>query len=60
MNQTARGARKKLELQKRKGETKMKQMIEKLEDRTIRKYGFESRKTIFVFKVTEKLRKICK
>ena len=32
--------------------------IEKIENKTIHKYGFENKKTIFVFKATEILRKI--
>lgn len=31
--------------------------IERLENNAINKYGFESKKTIFVFKITEIMRK---
>lgn len=33
-------------------------MISKIENYVIRKYGFENKKTIVVFKITEILRKI--
>lgn len=36
----------------------MKTKIENLESKTIRKYGFENKKTILMFKFTEFLRKI--
>lgn len=33
-------------------------MLERIENRTIQKYGFESRRTIFIFWLTHYLRKI--
>lgn len=33
----------------------MKKIIEKLENKAIRKYGFESKRTILIFKIAEKL-----
>lgn len=36
----------------------MKKLIEKIEDNAIAKYGFENKKTIIIFTITEKLRKI--
>ncbi len=32
-------------------------LIERLENNAIRKYGFESKKTIFIFRITEIMRK---
>lgn len=43
---------------KKKERGKMKNLVEKIESKVIRKYGFENRKTIFVFRVTEIIRKI--
>jgi len=37
--------------------TKMLQFIEKIENNAIHKYGFESKKTILTFKITEILRR---
>lgn len=38
----------------------MLQRIENIENKVIRKYGFEHKKTIFVFRVTEILRRFAK
>ncbi len=34
----------------------MKAIIERMEDKAINKYGFESKATIFIFRVTEAIR----
>lgn len=36
----------------------MMKLIEAMEDRVIREYGFEAKRTIITFKVTELLRKL--
>lgn len=36
----------------------MMKLIEAMEDRAIREYGFEAKRTIIIFKVTELLRKL--
>lgn len=36
----------------------MLKLIEAMEDRAIREYGFEAKKTIIIFKITELLRKL--
>ena len=36
----------------------MMKLIEAMEDRAIREYGFEAKRTIITFKVTELLRKL--
>lgn len=36
----------------------MKNLLTKIEDYTVRTYGFEAKRTIVVFRITEKLRKI--
>ena len=38
----------------------MKNLIQKIEDKTIRKYGFEHKKTILIFRMTEILRRLVK
>lgn len=38
----------------------MKKIIEKLENKAIRKYGFESKATILIFRITNILRIACK
>lgn len=38
----------------------MKAMIERIENNTINRYGFESRRTIWTFKATERIRKLFK
>ena len=38
----------------------MKKIIEAMENKVVRSYGFEARKTITVFKATEMLRKAFK
>ncbi len=38
----------------------MKNLIENMENKVIRKYGFENKKTILVFTITEKLRRLVK
>lgn len=37
----------------------MMKLIETMEDRAIREYGFEAKRTIITFKITELLRKLC-
>lgn len=36
----------------------MKKLIEKIENNTARRYGLEAKRTIRVFRMTEKIRKI--
>ena len=38
----------------------MKKIIDKLENKAIRKYGFESKTTILIFKIINILRLACK
>ena len=38
----------------------MMKLIEAIEDRAVRGYGFEAKRTIITFKVTELLRKLCR
>lgn len=38
----------------------MKQMIERMEDKAIRRYGFEAWQTIAIFKVTDIMRKVAR
>ena len=38
--------------------TTMMKLIEAMENRTIKKYGFEAKRTIITFKITELLRKL--
>ena len=37
----------------------MRNLINRLENTTIRRYGFESRRTILIFKLTDLLRRAC-
>lgn len=43
-----------------KGAKTMKQMIERMEDKAIRKYGFEAWQTIAIFKITDIMRKVAR
>lgn len=45
-------------LRGKKGRNKMKKLIERIEDNTARRYGLEAKRTIRVFRMTEKVRKI--
>lgn len=45
-------------LRGKKGRNKMKKLIEKIENNTARRYGLEAKRTIRVFRMTEKVRKI--
>jgi len=38
----------------------MKQIIERMEDKAIRRYGFEAWQTIAIFKVTDIMRKVAR
>ena len=38
--------------------TTMMKLIEAMENKTIKKYGFEAKRTIITFKITELLRKL--
>lgn len=41
----------------KKGDAKMEKLARKLENKAIRNWGFESKKTIAIFRLTELLRK---
>ena len=37
----------------------MRNLINRLENTAIRRYGFESRRTILIFKLTDLMRRVC-